>query len=357
MRDFYKGKTVLVTGNTGFKGTWLTKILLDMGSNVIGYALLPNTEPSLFNQLELDQEITQIYADIRDYTKLKEVFEKYQPEIVLHLAAQPLVKDSYEIPRETYEINVMGTVNVLECCRLEKSVKSVVNVTTDKVYKNNEWEWGYRESDSLDGHDPYSNSKSCSELVTSSYVKSFFNGLNIPVSTMRAGNVIGGGDYAKDRIIPDAIRALNTNHTLTLRNPNSIRPYQHVLEPLFAYLNVAYKQCVNPSLASFYNIGPDESDCVTTHTLIKFLNNSLERQNNKQLEVKIEVNKSAVHEANYLRLDCSKYRHAFDWHPTWTIEQAIDQVITFALVPQEKTSLLKEMNTQITNYTGVGYDK
>lgn len=354
MRDFYKNKTVLITGNTGFKGTWLTKILKDMGAKVIGYALVPNTEPSLFNQLELENEITQIYADIRDYSKLKETFDKYQPEVVLHLAAQPLVKDSYEIPRDTYEVNVMGTVNILECCRLAKSVKSVINVTTDKVYKNNEWEWGYRETDALDGHDPYSNSKSCSELVTSSYIKSFFKNQNTPVSTMRAGNVIGGGDYAKDRIIPDAVRALYLNQSITLRNPNSIRPYQHVLEPLFAYLTVAHQQYINPSLASFYNIGPNESDCVTTQTLIQYFNQSLLKHSSQQIDVKIEVNSNAVHEANYLRLDCSKYRHAFNWHPVWTIENAIDNVVSFALTKQNKESLLSEMNKQITNYTGVG---
>lgn len=355
MRQFYQGKVVLITGNTGFKGTWLTQILLGYGAKVLGYALKPNTQPSLFEQIEQEKSITQIYADIRDYKKLKEVFDAYQPEIVFHLAAQPLVKESYENPRETYETNVMGTVNVLECCRLSKSVKSVVNVTTDKVYRNNEWEWGYRETDVLDGFDPYSNSKSCSELVTGSYIRSFLSGLQIPVSTMRAGNVIGGGDYSKDRIIPDAVRALYSHQSLTIRNPHSIRPYQHVLEPLYAYLTVAYKQILNPELASFYNIGPDESDCVTTKQLIEFFNHSLENHRHSKLEVHIQKDLNAVHEANYLRLDCSKYRNAFNWKPKLSIQATIESILDFALEEQTKDLLTYAMTVQIFNYEGLNH--
>lgn len=350
MKDFYKNKVVLITGNTGFKGTWLTQILLDFQARVIGYALKPNTQPSLFEQIEQEKNITQIYADIRDYKKLKEVFDIYQPEVVFHLAAQPLVKDSYENPRETYEINVMGTVNILECCRHSTSVKSIINVTTDKVYRNNEWDWGYREVDLLDGFDPYSNSKSCSELVTASYVRSFFNGLHIPVSTMRAGNVIGGGDYAKDRIIPDAIRALNAKQSITIRNPLSIRPYQHVLEPLFAYLNIACQQALRPEVASNYNIGPNESDCVTTQQLIEFFNDSLENLHQEKIDVIIHQDNSAVHEAHYLRLDCSKYRTVFDWKPVWSTKDAIKLIVDFSIEEQIKVNLLEIMKLQISEY-------
>lgn len=352
MKEFYFGKTVLVTGNTGFKGTWLTKILLYYGAKVIGYALKPNTEPSLFEQLKLENEIVQVYADVRDYVSMKVVFDEYQPEIVFHLAAQPLVRESYLLPKDTYEINVLGTVNVLELCRHSKSVKSIINVTTDKVYKNNEWDWGYRETDILDGFDPYSNSKSCSELVTMTYVRSFFDKLRLPVSTMRAGNVIGGGDYSKERIIPDAVRAYYCKQALALRNPNSIRPYQHVLEPLFAYLNVAWQQYGNFELASSYNIGPNEQDCVTTKKLINIFNESLLVRDQQKIELIIQSDNNAVHEANFLKLDVSKYRNTFKWTPKWTIEQAIDMVVRFVLTPQTNQDLNHEIERQIVTYIG-----
>ena len=233
--DFYKNKKILITGHTGFKGSWLCKILLESGADVTGYSLeVPDS--SLFNKINLNAQMKSIIGDIRDFEKLEKIFRQTNPEIVFHLAAQPIVRESYENPMYTYETNVMGTVNILECVRNQLSVKSVLNVTTDKVYKNNEWEWGYRENEELDGFDPYSNSKSCSELITNTYKRSFFENRQIGVSTARAGNVIGGGDFAKDRIIPDCVRAAINKKNIIVRNPNSIRPYQHVLEPLFAYL-------------------------------------------------------------------------------------------------------------------------
>lgn len=236
--EFYRGKRVLVTGHTGFKGSWLCKVLANAGAIVTGYSLEPPTEPNLFKISGIEQKMRSIIGDIRDLARLKEAFQEAQPDIVFHLAAQPIVRDSYKDPVYTYETNVMGTVNVCECVRMNTCVKSFLNVTTDKVYHNREWEWGYRETDPLDGYDPYSNSKSCSELVTSSYINSFFNNMDVAVSTARAGNVIGGGDFANDRIIPDCIRAAQKRENIIVRNPYSTRPYQHVLEPLAAYLRI-----------------------------------------------------------------------------------------------------------------------
>ena len=240
--EFYKGKRIFVTGHTGFKGTWLCRILVDAGAIVTGYSLEPPTQPSLFELAGLEGKMTSVIGDIRDREKLLAAFRAANPEIVLHLAAQPIVRDSYKNPAYTYETNVMGTVNILECVRLNDGVRSFLNVTTDKVYHNNEWPWGYREDEPLDGFDPYSNSKSCSELVTHSYLNSFFADGKVAISTARAGNVIGGGDFANDRIIPDCVRAVQSGTPLILRNPNSTRPYQHVLEPLFAYLMIAKRQ-------------------------------------------------------------------------------------------------------------------
>lgn len=267
MLEFYKNKCVLVTGHTGFKGTWLCKILTMAGAKVVGYALEPPTDPSLFVQCGMEKDMISVIGDIRDFDRLSAVFEKHRPDVVFHLAAQPIVRESYRTPRYTFETNVMGTVNVLECIRQTGCVRSFVNVTTDKVYRNNEWAWGYRETDTLCGFDPYSNSKSCSELVTSSYRNAYFTDGNIAVSTARAGNVIGGGDYAVDRLIPDCVRAALKCEPIILRNPLSVRPFQHVLEPLFAYLLIAEKQFYDASLADCYNVGPGESDCLSSGEL------------------------------------------------------------------------------------------
>lgn len=256
--NFFKGKRIFITGHTGFKGSWMSMVLLRFGAEVMGYALKPPTEPSLFNILELKKYIHSKIADIRDLDTLKKAIILFKPEIVIHMAAQPIVRESYKIPVQTYETNVMGTVNVLEAIRKCESVKSFVNVTTDKVYFNREWDWGYREIDEINGFDPYSNSKSCSELVTSGYRNSFFQERDISISSCRAGNVIGGGDFSKDRIIPDCIKAAVSGNSIIIRNPDSIRPYQHVLEPIMAYLCVAGEQYDHKELEGVYNVGPDE---------------------------------------------------------------------------------------------------
>ena len=327
--EFYKGKNVLITGHTGFKGSWMTALLLLAGANVTGYALKPPTDPNLFELLGLDCEITDcpgkltnVYADIRDLDKLKETFDAAHPGIVIHMAAQPLVRRSYEAPVETYGTNVMGTVNVLECCRLTGSVKSIVNVTTDKVYRNLEREEGYREDEQLCGYDPYSNSKSCSELVTSCYRDSFLGGMHIPVTTMRAGNVIGGGDFAKDRIIPDCARAAMAGEDIIVRNPYSTRPYQHVLEPVVCYLGVAAEQYEDTGIEGCYNVGPEDTDAVTTGRMatmfcdlwgggMKWVNRS----------------DGGPHEAGFLKLDCSKIKSELGWYPVWDIEKAMEMTV------------------------------
>lgn len=327
--SFYNGKKVFVTGHTGFKGSWLCKILVNAGAEVTGYSLKPPTYPSLFEIAEIERDIHSVIGDIRDLKSLKNAFDEVQPEIVLHLAAQPIVRDSYKDPVYTYETNVMGTVNILECVRNSKCVKSFLNVTTDKVYLNKEWPWGYRENEELDGFDPYSNSKSCSELVTHSYKNSFFTdkdgNATIPISTARAGNVIGGGDFSNDRIIPDCVRAAMKQEEIVVRNPYSTRPYQHVLEPLYAYLMIAAKQHGDSSFAGWYNVGPDEVDCFHTGALV-------------DLFVKkwgddvqwIDRYDGGPHEANFLKLDCSKLKTTFGWRPHWNLETAIEKTVEWS---------------------------
>ena len=325
LMTFYNGKKVFVTGHTGFKGSWLCKILSGAGAVVTGYSLNPPTEPSLFEIAGIASDITSVIGDIRDYKSLKAAFDKAQPEIVLHLAAQPIVRDSYKEPAYTYETNVMGTVNILECVRNSDCVKSFLNVTTDKVYLNKEWAWGYRENEELDGFDPYSNSKSCSELVTHSYKNSFFSDGKVAVSTARAGNVIGGGDFANDRIIPDCIRAAQKHEDIIVRNPFSTRPYQHVLEPLFAYLMIAAKQYEDNRFAGYYNVGPDDSDCFETGALvdlfIKHWGDGMKWINRYD---------GGPHEANFLKLDCSKLKTTFGWHPRWNLDKAIEKVVEWS---------------------------
>lgn len=323
--SFYKGKKVLVTGHTGFKGTWLCRILVNAGADVIGYALNPPTSPSLFELIGIDKQMRSVIGDIRDLQRLKQLFAEVQPEIVLHLAAQPIVRDSYKNPVYTYETNVMGTVNICECVRLNPCVKSFLNVTTDKVYHNNEWEWGYRENDPLDGYDPYSNSKSCSELVTHSYIYSFFNETRVAVSTARAGNVIGGGDFANDRIIPDCVRAAKKGETIIVRNPHSTRPYQHVLEPICAYLMIAQKQYEDQNYAGFYNVGPDDCDCITTGELVDLF---CKYWGDEQTWENRFV--GGPHEATFLKLDCSKIKNTFNWQPRWHVNEAVKYTVEWA---------------------------
>ncbi len=323
--SFYKGKKVFVTGHTGFKGSWLCKMLVNSGAEVTGYSLNPPTTPSLYEIAGIDAEIKSVIGDIRDYESLKKAFDEASPEIVLHLAAQPIVRDSYKDPAYTYETNVMGTVNILECVRNSDCVKSFLNVTTDKVYLNKEWSWGYRENEELDGYDPYSNSKSCSELVTHSYKNSFFSDNKVAISTARAGNVIGGGDFANDRIIPDCIRAAIENRTIIVRNPFSTRPYQHVIEPLYAYLMIAGMQYMDSSYAGYYNVGPDDVDCFETGALVDLFVNKW--GNNAKWENKYD---GGPHEASFLKLDCSKLKKTFNWKPRWNLDTAVEMVVEWS---------------------------
>lgn len=342
--EFYRGKRVLVTGHTGFKGTWLCKMLTMAGAAVTGYSLEPPTNPSLFAISGLETRMDSIIGDIRDLPGLEAAFAKARPEIVFHLAAQPIVRDSYKDPRYTYETNVMGTVNLLECVRRCPDVKSVLNVTTDKVYLNREWCWGYREDEPLDGFDPYSNSKSCSELVTHSYINSFFSGEDAPaVSTARAGNVIGGGDFANDRIIPDCVRAMEAGRVIGVRNPHSTRPYQHVLEPLAVYLTIAGKQYQDKCFAGFYNVGPDDCDCVTTGALVDLFCKCWGED--ACWENQAEAN--APHEANFLKLDCSKVKSVFGWKPRWHIEECMEMVCRFSKVWLSGGAIPEEMEKEI----------
>lgn len=343
--SFYKGKKVLVTGHTGFKGAWLCKLLSMAGAEVTGYSLLPPTEPSLFQLANIEQEVNSVIGDIRDLAALQQVFEKQQPEIVLHLAAQPIVRDSYKEPVYTYETNVMGTVNILECVRKSSCVKSFLNVTTDKVYLNKEWNWGYRENEELDGFDPYSNSKSCSELVTHSYKNSFFADGRVAISTARAGNVIGGGDFAHDRIVPDCIRAAITGQDIVVRNPFSTRPYQHVLEPLAAYLMIAARQYEDIKFAGYYNVGPDDVDCFQTGALVDLFVSKWGAGLNW-----IDEYDGGPHEANFLKLDCSKLKAVFGWKPRWNLDMAIEKTVEWAKAWQNSEDVNDVMERQIKEF-------
>lgn len=346
--DFYKGKRVFLTGHTGFKGSWLAKILVDAGAIVTGYSLEAPTEPNLFGISGLSGEMNSIIGDIRDLENLKKAYFEAKPEIVFHLAAQPIVRDSYKDPVYTYETNVMGTVNILECARLYKDTRSVLNVTTDKVYRNNEWCWGYREDEPLDGYDPYSNSKSCSELVTHSYISSFFDASETRVSTARAGNVIGGGDFANDRIIPDCVRASARKEEIKVRNPYSTRPYQHVLEPLFVYLTIAKAQYEDKKYAGFYNVGPDDCDCVTTGELVDLFC----RKWADGASWKNYAEANAPHEANFLKLDCSKIKAVFGWKPRFHMEECMDYTCRFYKAWLAGESISDEMNKEIIEFMG-----
>ena len=347
---FYKGKRVLLTGHTGFKGSWMCRILVDAGAELIGFSTAREKEYSLFRLLNIEKEMTHIKGDVRDFDALLRVFEEYRPEIVIHMAAQPIVRESYVDPVYTYETNVMGTVNLLECARRVGCVKSLLNVTTDKVYRNNEWEWGYREEEPLDGFDPYSNSKSCSELVTHSYVNSFFADGRVAVSTARAGNVIGGGDFAADRIIPDSVRAVKDGRPIVVRNPHSTRPYQHVLEPLFAYLMIARRQYEDGAYAGYYNVGPDECDCVSTGELVDLFC----RTWGEGASWVDQSEANAPHEANFLKLDCSRLKRVFGWHPVWHIDEAIAAVTEWSRAWLDGEDINAVMREQIAAYVAAG---
>lgn len=343
--EFFRGKRVLLTGHTGFKGSWLSVMLVNAGAKVIGYSSYSKTETRLFDLCGIREQITDIKGDVRDYRTLFSAFVEYEPEIVIHMAAQPIVRDSYKDPVGTYSTNVMGTVNVCEAVRQTSSVRSYLNVTTDKVYENKEWEWAYRENEPLDGFDPYSNSKSCSELVTHSYKNSFFADGRVAVSTARAGNVIGGGDFAHDRIIPDCIRAAVNHEDIILRNPYSVRPYQHVLEPLYVYLMITALQYQDQKYSSWYNVGPDDSDCLQTKALVdlfvKHWGDGLKWRN---------VYDGGPHESNFLKLDCSKLKAAFDWRPRWNLEKAVEKVVEWSKIWIKGGDVRPVMDKQIREF-------
>jgi CDP-glucose 4,6-dehydratase len=318
--SFYKGKSVFVTGHTGFKGGWLCRILINAGAAVSGYALEPESG-GVFETACIEKGMKSYIGDIRDKERLTDVFRKAKPEIVFHLAAQPLVLDSYERPAYTFETNVMGTVNLLECVRLCETVRSVLIVTTDKVYKDDGKTRGYVETDPLGGYDPYAASKACAEIVSGSYRESFLSG--IPLTAARAGNVIGGGDVSANRIIPDCLRAVREGRSVVLRNPNSVRPFQHVLEPLFVYLDIAARQYENPSDAGNINIGPDDADCITAGELANFFCSAW----GGGAEWMEKADENAKHESNVLRLDCSKLRSLYGVAPVWNAKKAVEKTV------------------------------
>ena len=345
MKQFYAGKRVFLTGHTGFKGSWLSVMLRLLGAEVYGYSLSPESEPSLFTLLELDKKMHSTIADIRDFARLKEAVREARPDCVLHLAAQPLVRESYRYPRETYETNVMGTVNLLEAVRELGAVESFLNVTTDKVYENPEQaDHGFTEDEKLDGYDPYSNSKSCSELVTHSYQKSFFSEPGaMRISTARAGNVIGGGDFAKDRIIPDCVRATVQGKAVELRNPYSTRPYQHVLEPLYAYLMIVMQQAKDAKYAGYYNVGPELSDAITTGALaelfVEFWGENASWEN--------QAEPNAPHEAGFLQLSTEKLKKVFGWQPRYTVKEAVEKTVDWYKAWHKGEDLRKFSEAQV----------
>jgi CDP-glucose 4,6-dehydratase len=328
---FWQDKRVLITGHTGFKGSWLSLWLQSLGAQVTGYALAPPTNPSLFEIAEVAQGMTSVIGDIRDLDKLQTVFAEHQPEIVIHMAAQPLVRYSYQNPVETYATNVMGTVHLLEAVRNTPGVKAVVNITTDKCYENREWVWGYRENESMGGFDPYSNSKGCAELVSAAYRSSFFNADNyvqhgVATATVRAGNVIGGGDWAQDRLIPDILAAFEQGRRVDIRNPHAIRPWQHVMEPLRGYITLAEQLFEHgPSFGEGWNFGPIDEDAKPVGWIVEQMAALWGTDAQWQIDTGAHP-----HEANYLKLDISKARSRLDWHPALRLNDALVLIIDWA---------------------------
>lgn len=344
MLDFYNGRRVFVTGHTGFKGAWLCTVLRMAGAEVTGFAL-PAPEPSLWSIAGLERRVHSVYGDIRDLDALWEAFDQAKPEIVFHLAAQPIVRESYRDPVGTYSANVMGTVHILECLRRSGGVRSFLNVTTDKVYENLGWPWGYRETDTLNGFDPYSNSKSCSELITDSYRKSFFSGRQLAVSTARAGNVIGGGDFSADRILPDCIRAVRAGVPIQIRSPSSVRPYQYVLEPLSAYLLIARRQYEDSSLAGSYNVGPKSGDSLTAGEMADLFCRAWGGDARWEY-----TGEAGPHEDHILRLDCSKIDSLLGWKPKWNAARAVEETAAWTKAWLAGEDMLPYMENQIAAF-------
>lgn len=321
---FWKNKRILVTGHTGFKGSWLCIILKELGANIIGYSLEPNTNPNLYSEAKIEKDIISIIGDIRDYQKFQKCLDKYKPEIIIHMAAQPLVRYSYKYPIETFSTNVMGTLNVLQASRYCKSLKSVVIVTTDKCYENIGKKQGYKENDPMGGYDPYSSSKGCCELLISSYRRSYFNNKNTPnIASVRAGNVIGGGDWSNDRLIPDILKCFENSKTIKVRNPKSVRPWQHVIEPLFGYLILTQNLTLNfNQFSEGWNFGPDDENCKSVEWILK---NMIKLWDKKfKWEFDNDIN---PHEASFLKLDCSKAKEKLDWRPLWDLEYSLKLIV------------------------------
>ncbi len=350
-RNFWLNKKVFITGHTGFKGSWLCLWLHLPGARVSGYALNPPTEPNLFDLCGIKNFVETATADVRDGLALIKAMTEAKPEIVVHMAAQPIVRDSYKIPVETYSINVMGTVNLFEAVRKCSSVKAVVNVTTDKCYENKEWPWGYRENDYLGGYDPYSNSKACSELVTSAYRSSYFNpneydSHGVGVASARAGNVIGGGDWATDRLIPDCVRAILKGDRIIVRNPFAVRPWQHVLEPLLGYLVLSQKLYEEgPRFSEAWNFGPDDADAKPVEWLVKRFCDLWGKRASFEID-----KREHPHESHYLKLDCSKTRTELSWKPQWNLEKAIDTIVEWTRSYSEKEDMFRITVAQINEY-------
>ena len=350
-RDFWRGRKVFLTGHTGFKGAWLSLWLTGMGAQVTGYALRPPTDPNLCEIAGVERVAESIRGDIRDLRMLQAAMLQAKPEIVFHLAAQPLVLESYRNPVETYSVNVMGTVNLLEAVRAAGCVRAVVNVTTDKCYENREWVWGYRENEPLGGYDPYSSSKACSELVTAAYRNSFLNSVNpiengAAVATARAGNVIGGGDWAADRLVPDILRAFLTGRPAVLRNPRSIRPWQHVLEPLKGYLLLAEKLVAQGNeYAESWNFGPRDEDAKPVEWIARVLCDTWGEGASCQVQEAAQP-----HEANYLKLDCSKAAARLGWSPRWSLRQALEQVVAWTKAYRAGADMRQFSLQQIREY-------
>ncbi len=356
MKNFWRGKRVLVTGHTGFKGGWLCLWLQSLGAEVTGYALKPPTDPSLFYVARVGEGMRSITGDVRDFAELKRVFSEVEPEIVFHMAAQPLVRYSYADPIETYSVNVMGTVNVLEAVRAVRSVRAVVNITSDKCYENKEWIWGYRENEPMGGFDPYSNSKGCAELVTSAYRNSFFNADDhaqhgVSLASARAGNVIGGGDWAQDRLIPDMLRAMGGGKPVVIRNPLAIRPWQHVLEPLSGYLLLAQKLCEDGAIyADGWNFGPEDENAKPVSWIVEKMIGLWGETASWKLE-----DAKQPHEALHLKLDCSKAKSQLNWRPKWNLDKTLTSIVEWHQALLRGDDMRNITYECIAEYGGIGF--
>jgi len=348
-KEFWANRNVLITGHSGFKGGWLSIWLKSMGANLKGISLPPESQKSLFESANVKDGMVSVFIDIRNYEDLYKHIKDFEPDIVFHMAAQPLVRYSYSHPIETYSVNVMGTVNLLEACRHCPSVKAIVNITTDKCYKNNEWVWGYRENEPMGGHDPYSSSKGCVELITSAFRDSYFSGVNSPaLASVRAGNVIGGGDWSKDRLIPDIIRALSKDEPLVIRSPGAIRPWQHVLEPLSGYMMLAERLFYEKQpWAGAWNFGPNDFDVKPVSWIVDRMVSSWGSELNS------EFGNNDLHEAHHLKLDISKARQLLRWEPRWNIEVAVDKIVEWYKLEEAGESMVKACLAQIDEFTNV----